>query len=525
MKDTPTLAASPISQEALDSLLITAAGNPQGEARDENRLTQTVSGLLARGANVNAVTSDGFTALMIAARNGHTEIFSTLLSCEGIDVDAVRPDDVATLGLTALMLAAQNGHTEIVSALLSRKGVSEVNVNASQNDGHTALMLAVENGHTEIVLALLLSRRVYVNVATSDGLTILMIAAENGHTEMVSALLSYDGIGTLDIDVNAVRRGYGPNLGTTALILAAQKGHTETVLTLLSREGIDVNSVTSDEFTALMLAALNGHAEIVSALLSREGIDVNAARSDGFTALMIAAINGHAETVSALLSRDGVDWQIVQDQLNHPVLRNLNKEVSVLLAFILPEGETRNSIITSFNQRNPNDAIQQENWAGPEMYKTLKDLKSWHVRYLTDSGVEENEAKILANQRFFDLLNHQDRRQETLARNDLVTDLVSKSESLAADFERIATNFPEIEDQKALDAVGELSPEDLYKLTTKIIDKSKDGNGIPTLQASSLVALLRNFEIPATTMHRDSAATIAEPIVTPRQNGGHSFRC
>jgi hypothetical protein len=155
------------------------------------------------------------------------------------------------------------------------------------------------------------------------------------------------------------------------------------------------------------------------------------------------------------------------------------------------------------------------------MYKTLKDLKSWHVRYLTDSGCPKNEVRNLANQRFFDLLNHQDRRQETLARNDLVTDLVSKSASLAADFERIATNFPEIEDQEALDALGRLSPEDLYKLTTKIIDKSKaENDGVPTLRASSLVALLRNFEIPATAVHSGSALSIAEPIVTPQQNGG-----
>jgi hypothetical protein len=403
MKDTPTLAASPISQEALDSLLITAAGNPQGEARDENRLTQTVSGLLARGANVNAVTSDGFTALMLAAFYGHTEIVSALLSREGIDV------------------------------------------NAADSDGHTALMSAVHNHHAETVSA------------------------------------------------------------------------------LLSCKGIDVNAADSDGRTVLMTAAFYGHTETVSALLSREGIDVNVARSGGFTALITAAFYGHAETISALLSRDGVDWQIVQDQLNHPVLRNLNKEVSVLLAFILPEGETRNSIITSFNQRNPNDAIQQENWAGPEMYKTLKDLKSWHIRYLTDSGRPENEVRNLANRRFFDLLNHQDARQEALARNDLVADLVGKSASLAADFERIAKGI-EIEDQETLSAVRGLSPEDLYKLTARIIDKSKDGNGIPTLQASSLVAVLRKVEIdqtsPAPTINRNSAAKVAESISPLRQNGG-----
>ena len=36
MKNTLTSAAPPISQEALNSLLIIAARNPRGEAQDEN---------------------------------------------------------------------------------------------------------------------------------------------------------------------------------------------------------------------------------------------------------------------------------------------------------------------------------------------------------------------------------------------------------------------------------------------------------------------------------------------------------
>ena len=207
-------------------------------------------------------------------------------------------------------------------------------------------------------------------------------------------------------------------------------------------------------------------------------------------------------------------------------LPNLNKEVSFLLAVIIHDEELRNSIITKFNQENTDNPINQENndilGVGPEAYKTLKDLESWHKRYLTDPdsglGHSENEAEISANKRFFYLLNHQEARQEAFARNDLIAYLVSKSVPLAADFVKGA----KVKDQKDLDALKGLNPEDLYKLTTKIIDKSKaENDGIPTLQASSLVAMLRNFEIdqasasPATTMHRGSV----EPIVTPQKGG------
>ncbi len=291
-----------------------------------------------------------------------------------------------------------------------------------------------------------------------------------------------------------------------------------------------------------MLAALNGHAQIVSYLLShRGGINVDAVTPNGFTALILAAEKGHAKTVLALLSRDDVDWQIAQDQLSHPALQNLNKEVSVLLAVTLPEGELRNSIITSFNQRNPENAIQQENndilGAGPKAYKNLKDLESWYKKYLTDSGAPENEVEILANQKFFKLLNDQDYRQEALARNDLVKDLLSKSTSLAIGSKMIAKEIkigdqlddsrrlnPEQLVREALNDVSRLEPEDLYKLTTEIIYNSKAAkSSIAELQALSLVAVLKNFEIYRTTpartiMHRDSTASIAAPIGTTQRN-------
>ena len=269
------------------------------------------------------------------------------------------------------------------------------------------------------------------------------------------------------------------------------------------------------------------------------------------------------------------------ESIESSVTSKLKKEVSFLLAVIipdkeLPDKELRNSIIESFNQRNPNSPINQENndilGAGPGMYKTLKDLKSWYKRYLTDSDVPQNEVEILANQRFFDLLNHKGAREEALARNSLVTELVGKSASLAADFVRKgrAQDFlkmiPKIiegqekalvdakgnqealnaltilgpedlkknaekgiipEDPGALEALKGLSPEDFYKLTTKIIDKSKaENDGVPKLQALSLVVALRKDRTdqasasPSPIMTRGSTVSIAEPILAPRKNGG-----
>ena len=281
MKTPISSAASPISQEDLDSLLITAAENPLGEVQDENGLTQDVSELLTLGANVNAVkTSTSSTVLMVAAEKGHTEIVDKLLA-RGANVNAVKK----STGATALMFAAQKGHTEIVDKLLARGA----DVKARATDEFTALIVAAQKGHTEIVDKLL-ARGADVNARATDEFTALIVAAQNGHTEIVDKLLDEGA------DVNAETAA-----GVTALIFAAENGHTEIVDKLLARRAA-VNAETATGDTALIFAAQNGHTETVDKLLA-QGADVNAARPDGVTALLFAAQNGHTEIVDKLLAQ------------------------------------------------------------------------------------------------------------------------------------------------------------------------------------------------------------------------------
>ena len=67
--------------------------------------------LLDAGADQNAASQDGLTALIAAARHGHLEVVQLLLEAE----------NVATAGgETALMAATENGHLEVVRVLGSR---------------------------------------------------------------------------------------------------------------------------------------------------------------------------------------------------------------------------------------------------------------------------------------------------------------------------------------------------------------------------------------------------------------------
>ena len=74
--------------------------------------TAAVSALIAKGADVNARNSYGWTALSHAARIGNAELVKLLL-VHGADVNTHDQS-----GWTPLMRAAMKGHTETVRVLL-----------------------------------------------------------------------------------------------------------------------------------------------------------------------------------------------------------------------------------------------------------------------------------------------------------------------------------------------------------------------------------------------------------------------
>jgi ankyrin repeat protein len=79
---------------------------------------EKVQALLTQGADVNAKDKGGFTALMDAAWEGHTDTVQALLA-QGADVNAKNKN-----GDTALMLAKEGGHKEIVH-ILKEAGAKE----------------------------------------------------------------------------------------------------------------------------------------------------------------------------------------------------------------------------------------------------------------------------------------------------------------------------------------------------------------------------------------------------------------
>jgi ankyrin repeat protein len=139
-----------------------------------------VESLIAGGvAEPNATDCDGWTALLLAAVGGHTQMVGVLLR-NGAIVD-FRLDGEQT----PLMLAAMNGHAAVVTMLV-KEGNADVHLRGS--DGTTSLMVAASNDRDDAVLALL-DAGADIEAKDNRGESVLSHAARQKHQMMVALLM------------------------------------------------------------------------------------------------------------------------------------------------------------------------------------------------------------------------------------------------------------------------------------------------------------------------------------------------
>ncbi len=279
-------------------LLMGAAGTPTliDAARDTDH--DSLRGLLKQGANVNATSGDGTTALHWAAYRDDAEAADLLLRA-GAHVNAAND-----LGVTPLWTAAQNGSAAMVRRLLQ----AGANPNLALLSGETPLMIGAKAGNAEVV-AVLLAKGANPNLHGTRGQTALMWAVAEKHPDVVKVLLG----GGADVQARSDRWdevvGVSPHGlpeynrtiaqgGDTALLFAARVGDLASAQ-LLMAAGADVNDEDAWGVTATVMAAHAGFRPVVLYLLE-QGADPNRTRA-GFSALHEAIMRRDEREVAALL--------------------------------------------------------------------------------------------------------------------------------------------------------------------------------------------------------------------------------
>jgi ankyrin repeat protein len=315
--------------------------------------------------DINAPNKDGDTPLILAARHGHLNVVSFLLSRKGkIQVDFLHEN---RLGQTALHEAGAYGHADIYALLMEKEAKLEAVypvMHAVCEEIIKTFPLAKhllpepkkpgspkvdKNGNTVTHRAAINGRAAWLGKMLADQPQPL--AGRLGITQGPPGPVALASSGSLSLQPWSLALEIPNNEGLTPLCLAIREGHFETVSELL-KEGANVDYVNSAGVTPLWLAcrprsfdpqrsvdsaatvskqpaehlvqllldygaaadapslcgqtplaaaSATGDAAIVQRLI-RARADVDHVDDNGLTALMLAAHLGHIDIVAILLN-------------------------------------------------------------------------------------------------------------------------------------------------------------------------------------------------------------------------------
>ncbi len=213
--------------------------------------------LLAKGADINKRNQQGFTPLLMAARQRDSDMLAFLID-KGADVNATDND-----GWTAVAHAAFRNHVPSIEVLHARGADIE-----KGPPGFTPLAIAITEGKFYAVKALV-DAGAQVNATSGDDhLTPLMLIAAQKQVD---------------------QRAASVHQGLSSVELAR----------LLIAKGAKVNAVSAKGVTALMVAATHDNPPLMGVLI-QSGADLDAKTPQGKTALDIAKANQNAGAVQQI---------------------------------------------------------------------------------------------------------------------------------------------------------------------------------------------------------------------------------
>ncbi|XP_071094932.1 serine/threonine-protein phosphatase 6 regulatory ankyrin repeat subunit C-like [Haliotis cracherodii] len=260
------------------------------DACEKGDLSRVKSILSDPGANINSMTKGGMTAVMIAAVEGHREVFDLLVR-KGADLSLLDNTDASILHF-----ACEGGNIEIVKYVLTQNIVA---INSRDDEGTTPIMIAASNGDNG-VFDVLVEAGADLSLLNNNEDDILILACEGENIEIIKYLLTQG-----NVDINRKQEGCTPVMKTAF-------SNNKKVFDLFVKEGADLSLLSDDKNNVLHLACFGGNVEIVKYLLTQNIVDINSRNDYGRTPAVIAAYKGR-KAVFDLLVNNGADLRIVND--------------------------------------------------------------------------------------------------------------------------------------------------------------------------------------------------------------------
>ncbi|KAJ1267204.1 hypothetical protein BS78_07G038300 [Paspalum vaginatum] len=253
------------------------------------------------------VTSNGNTALHLAASRGHAELAAPI--CERA------PTLVATRNRcldTPLHCAAKAGSRDVAASLLARmRGAGaeeEMALSARNRAGATALYEAVRHGRAPVVDLLMAEAPEMASLPTHDGFSPLYLAASIDDPDMVRALLRPSQDGT-----PSPASFSGPE-GRTALHVAAASTKAEEILSWEPVGPSLLTEVDSSGRTPLQYAVLYGSFHVVQLFLDgRTSEQLRIPDNHGLFPVHTAAMVGRASVIDELIKKCPDYYELVDE--------------------------------------------------------------------------------------------------------------------------------------------------------------------------------------------------------------------